>query len=71
MLPPLHRPFNHGFVALGHRVGQVVRIGEHEGQIDQILPAAVILRTRAGMVYVPAGEFARGSSTLIDDEGAS
>jgi small-conductance mechanosensitive channel len=57
------------YLAKWYRVGHVVRIGEHEGRIAEILPSAIVLHTGDGKLYVPAGEFARGASLLVADEG--
>lgn len=55
------------YLAKWYRVGHVVRIGEHEGRIVEILPSAVVLATESGRVYVPAREFADRASVLISD----
>ena len=57
------------YLAKWYRVGQVVRIGEHQGRILEILPAAVVLQTSAGKLYIPATQFAESPSLLVIDEG--
>jgi hypothetical protein len=57
------------YLSKWYRVGQVVRIGEHQGRIAAVLPAAVILHTEAGRVHVPAHEFMDKVSLLTSDEG--
>jgi small-conductance mechanosensitive channel len=46
------------------RVGQTVRVGAVEGEIEAITPTAVVLRNAAGRVIVPAKEFNEVVSTL-------
>lgn len=55
-------------LAKWYRVGQVVQIAEHQGRISEILPAAVVLQTPAGKLYVPAHYFAEEPSLLVDED---
>jgi hypothetical protein len=55
------------YLARSYRVGHVVRIGGHQGRIVAILPSAVLLSTPEGRVMIPAGEFARSVSVLVED----
>lgn len=55
------------YLAKFYRVGQVVRVGEHEGRILELQPSAVILHTDAGKVYIPAREFATRPSILLSE----
>ncbi len=48
-----------------YRLGQVVKIGSHEGRIVEITPTAVILQGKAGRVKVPAKEFEEVASVLV------
>ncbi len=50
-----------------YKVGHVVRIGGHEGRIVAIMPTAVILDTDEGRVHMPASEFSRSPSVLIEE----
>lgn len=56
------------YLSKWYRVGQTIRIGEHEGRIAQILPSAVVLQTSAGRVYVPASLFSERESLLLDED---
>jgi small-conductance mechanosensitive channel len=47
------------------RVGQSVRLGIVEGEIEAITPTAVVLKTGDGRVFVPAKEFSEVISTLL------
>ncbi len=58
------------YLAKWYRPGQLVRIGEHEGHIIEILPGAVILKTKAGKLYVPANEFTKTPSILVDSDSS-
>jgi len=59
------------YLAKWYRVGHVVRVGEHEGRIVEILPSAVVLQTGDGRLYLPARQFADQPSLLVrDGEGA-
>jgi small-conductance mechanosensitive channel len=51
-----------------YRVGQVVRIGDTEGEIIQLTPTAVVLSTQRGQVLVPAKRFNEEVSLLITGE---
>ena len=51
-----------------YRVGQVVRIGEHEGAIVGISRTAVSLDTPAGRVLVPARHFEEQVSLAVSEE---
>ena len=55
------------YVGKTYRVGQRVRIGEHEGVIAEILPTAVVIETRAGRALVPAREFGEQVSIAVDE----
>lgn len=48
-----------------YSVGQLVRIGDLEGEIIQITPTAVLLSTQEGRVLVPAKRFSEETSTLL------
>jgi len=48
-----------------YNVGQVVRIGNLEGEIIQLTPTAVFLSTQDGRVLVPAKRFNEETSTLL------
>ena len=47
------------------RVGQTVRLGAIQGEIEAITPTAVVLRSGDGRVIVPAKEFNEVVSTLL------
>lgn len=47
------------------RVGQTVRFGAVQGEIEAITPTAVVLKTADGRVIVPAKEFSETVSTLL------
>ena len=47
------------------RVGQTVRLGMVQGEIEAITPTAVVLKTADGRVIVPAKEFSEAVSTLL------
>jgi small-conductance mechanosensitive channel len=46
------------------RVGQTVRLGVVQGEVEAITPTAVVLRNGDGRVIVPAKEFNEVISTL-------
>lgn len=56
------------YLSKWYRVGQRVRLGEHEGRIIEMLPSAVVLRTDAGKLYVPARRFSEAPSLLVGEE---
>jgi small-conductance mechanosensitive channel len=47
------------------RVGQTVRLGVVEGEIEAITPTSVVLKTADGRVIVPAKRFSEVASTLV------
>lgn len=47
------------------RVGQTVRLGVVQGEIEAITPTAVVLKNGDGRVIVPAKEFSEAVSTLL------
>jgi small-conductance mechanosensitive channel len=49
-----------------YRVGQTIRIGEIEGRILKVTPAAVLLETAQGQVLIPSKEFSEKSSVLLE-----
>lgn len=51
-----------------YRVGQRIRVGEHEGTVVEISSVSVILETEEGRVTVPARQFSERSSVLITKE---
>jgi len=53
------------YVAQAYSVGQRVRLGEIEGDIVQLTPTAVMLRTKEGRLCVPAKLFNEEASLLI------
>lgn len=55
------------YLSRTYRVGHVIRIGPHQGRIVSILPTAVLLATSEGRVMIPAAEFARTASILVED----
>ena len=55
------------YLSRTYRVGHVIRIGAHKGRIVAILPTAVLLATGEGRVMIPAAEFARATSILVED----
>jgi hypothetical protein len=52
-----------------YRVGQTVKIGEVQGRILKITPAAVLLETPQGPVLMPSKEFSEKSSVLVGGGG--
>ncbi|MDX1582278.1 MAG: hypothetical protein R3338_01635 [Thermoanaerobaculia bacterium] len=56
------------YLSKWYRIGQTIRIGDVEGKIAHILPAAVVVQTRAGRVFVPAALFSERESILLDEE---
>jgi small-conductance mechanosensitive channel len=52
------------YVAQSYRVGQKVRIGDIEGEIQQLSPTAVVMHTSEGRVTVPAARFSEEVSVL-------
>jgi hypothetical protein len=50
------------------RVGQTVRVGAVEGEVEAITPTSVVLRSTDGRVIVPAKEFSETISTLVTTE---
>lgn len=48
-----------------YRIGERIRIGEHEGTVIEISSVSVILETEEGRVMVPARQFSERSSVLI------
>jgi hypothetical protein len=47
------------------RVGQTVRLGAVQGEIEAITPTSVVLKTTDGRVIVPAKAFSEAVSTLV------
>lgn len=47
------------------RVGQTVRLGVVQGEIEAITPTSVVLRNADGRLIVPAKEFSEAVSTLL------
>ncbi len=56
------------YVSQNYTVGQIVRIGDCEGEIIQLTPTAVMLATREGRVMVPAKRFSEEASLLLVGE---
>jgi hypothetical protein len=50
-----------------YSLGQVVRIGDVEGEIIQFTPTAVMLSTPNGRLMVPAHRFNQEASLLLTD----
>jgi small-conductance mechanosensitive channel len=48
-----------------YRVGQVVRIGDVEGEIVGITQTGVFIESPAGRVLVPGRRFSEDTSTLV------
>jgi len=61
-LSDLHAAY---YASQQYSVGQIVRIGDLEGEIIQLTPTAVLLSTQEGRVLVPAKRFSEESSTLL------
>ncbi len=53
------------YVRQAYEIGDVVRVGEHEGKISEITDTAVMLESEQGRVMVPARRFNEESSLLI------
>ena len=51
-----------------YRIGERIRIGEHEGTVLEISSVSVILETEEGRVMVPARQFSERASVLITRE---
>ena len=51
------------------RVGQTVRLGVVQGEIEAITPTSVVLRNADGRLIVPAKEFSEAVSTLLVTRG--
>jgi hypothetical protein len=47
------------------RVGQTVRLGAVQGEIEAITPTSIVLRSAEGRVIVPAKAFNEAVSTLL------
>ena len=56
------------YVQNRYHPGQIVRIGEIEGEIIQLAPTSVIIETSQGQVTVPARKFSEETSTLLKKE---
>jgi hypothetical protein len=56
------------YASQNYSVGQVVRIGDTEGEIIQLTPTAVVLSTQRGRELVPAKRFNEETSLLITGE---
>jgi len=54
-----------------YRVGQRLRIGEHEGRVLEFTATAVILETAAGRTIVPGKAFNEMPSVLLVDEAGN
>jgi len=54
-----------------YRVGQRLRIGEHEGRVLEFTATAVILETAAGRTIVPGKTFNEMPSVLLVDEAGN
>lgn len=54
-----------------YREGQIVKIGDFEGQIIQFTATAVILETTEGQVSIPAKKFSEDTSILMKREGSA
>lgn len=50
------------------KVGNIIRIGEHEGKILKISSTSVVLETESGEVIIPSKEFNEKKSILINKE---
>ncbi len=53
------------YAAQSYNVGQVVRIGDIQGEIIRFAPNAVILSTNDGQLLVPAARFNQEASLLV------
>ena len=53
------------YVRQAYEIGDVVRVGEHEGKILEITDTAVMIESEQGRVMVPARRFNEESSLLI------
>ncbi len=53
------------YASQSYSVGQVVRIGDIEGEIVQLTPTAVVLSAREGRLLVPAKRFSEEASLLV------
>jgi len=51
-----------------YRVGQRVRIGEHEGRVLELTATAIVLETTAGRMTIPGKTFNELPSVLLVDE---
>ena len=51
-----------------YRIGERIRIGEHEGTVLEISSVSVILETEEGRVMVPARQFSERASVLVTRE---
>jgi hypothetical protein len=56
------------YTSQNYSIGQVVRIGDTEGEIIQLTPTAVLLSTPDGRVLVPARRFCEEISLLVTGE---
>lgn len=57
------------YVQRHYQVGQMIKIGQVEGRIAQILPTTVILDTASGRLMVPAQRFHEEISVLVNSTG--
>ncbi|UCG87797.1 MAG: mechanosensitive ion channel [Gemmatimonadota bacterium] len=55
------------YTSRNYALGQVVRIGDIEGEIIQFTPTAIMLSTQGGRLMVPAHRFSREASLLVTD----
>lgn len=53
------------YIARTYSLGNLIRIGEHEGRIIKITSTAVYLESDAGQVIIPAKDFNEHNSVLI------
>ena len=47
------------------RVGQTVRLGAVQGEIEAITPTSIVLKSPDGRVIIPAKQFSEAVSTLV------
>jgi small-conductance mechanosensitive channel len=57
------------YLQKSYSVGHVVRVGDQQGEIVEITPTAVILKSAEGRVLVPAKIFSEMISVLLTGEG--
>lgn len=59
------------YLQRSYRIGQRIRVGEHEGRILAIEATAVVLQAAEGRIRIPARELEENASVLLSGEEAA